>query len=81
MPKNPTANTVQVMIEFPTDFAEVVKAFAKNRGETRKAVVIAALRRHMANPPPIPVPAPLPDLPPLPPVAVAPAVKPAKKKK
>jgi hypothetical protein len=41
-----------------------LRAFVGKRGETFRAVVEAALRRHMANPPPIL------ELPPLPPLTV-----------
>jgi len=65
------------LIEFPPPLAAEVEAFAKGRGETFKSVVLAALRRHLDNPPP------LPTMPPLPPVVVdkpAPAKKSAKSK-
>jgi hypothetical protein len=45
-----------------------LRAFVEKRGEKVRAVVEAALRRHMANPPPPPKPA---ELPPLPPVTVS----------
>lgn len=48
------------------------RTFAERRGEKIRAVVEAALRRHMANPP-------SQELPPLPPVAAPPEPAPAKK--
>lgn len=65
MPARPSKNVTQKMIEFPTELASEVEAFAKSRGQTFKAVVVAALRRHLDNPPPPPTPDP-----PLPPVTV-----------
>ena len=46
-----------------------LREFVEKRGEKIRAVVEAALRRHMANPPPIP------ELPPLPPVTAPKAAK------
>jgi hypothetical protein len=43
---------------------EQLRAFVEKRSETIREVVEAALRRHMANPPPVL------ELPPLPPVTV-----------
>jgi hypothetical protein len=67
MPTRPSKNVVGKYLEFPTEIAEEVDGFAKSRGQTFRAVVIEALRRHMDNPPPPPKP---PELPPLPPVTV-----------
>ena len=63
MPKRPSKDVVQKMIEFPTDQAAVVEAFAAARGETFRAVVLHALRRHLKYPPPPPDPAPAEPLP------------------
>jgi hypothetical protein len=71
MPIRPSKNIVPKYIEFPSELASETEAFAKDRGETFREVVIQALRRHMANPPPPPVPLPPPPLVPLPPVPVA----------
>jgi hypothetical protein len=62
MPTRPSKNVVGKYLEFPPGLAGAVERFAKARGQSFKAVVVEALRRHMANPPP------LPELPPLPPV-------------
>jgi len=59
------------------ELLEDLKRFAKARNEAVYEVIEQAVRRHMANPPPIPV------IPPLPPVVAekpAPAKKPAKSK-
>jgi hypothetical protein len=72
MPKVPTKNTTPFSTELPTDLVEALRAFASQRGEKVKDVVIMALRRHMATPPPPPV---VPELPPLPPVTVPGAKK------
>jgi hypothetical protein len=67
MPKKPTKGTKQVLLELPEQFVAEVKAFADSRDETFKAVVIHALRRHMAYPPEkTPPPAPPPPVPPPP---------------
>jgi hypothetical protein len=77
MPANPTKNAKQFSTELPVDVLEALKRFATDRGEKVRDVVIAALRRHMANPPPPPVPPPLPPLPPV--TAPQPARKRTKK--
>jgi hypothetical protein len=68
MPKRPVEGTAQVNAELPVELLDELKRFAASRGETVRAVILMALRRHMANPPPPPVPTPLPPLIPLPPV-------------
>lgn len=73
MPKRPVHGTGQINAEVPVELLDEVKRFASSRGEKVREVLIAALRRHMANPPPPPV---VPELPPLPPVT-----SPAPKKK
>ena len=87
MPKRPVTGTGQINAELPTELLNQVKTFAKGRGESLREVLMAALIRHMANPPPLvppppPVPPPLPVYPPLPPVTApgAEQKKPAPKK-
>ncbi len=48
------------VIEMPTTDYERLKAFAAKRGSTMKAEILAAVRRHMASPPPLPDAVPLP---------------------
>ncbi len=74
MPKNPTKGAKLVSYELPTELVEHLRAFAEGRGERAKDVVVQALRRHMANPPPPPQ---VPADPPLPP---APAPAPPQKR-
>ncbi|HEV3436898.1 MAG TPA: hypothetical protein VG122_06045 [Gemmata sp.] len=71
-----------VYIEFELDFLLTAQEFAKSRSESFKEVVVQALTRHMANPPPPPVPLPPPPITPLPPVTASEPVtgKPAAKK-
>lgn len=77
MPANPTKNSRTFTAELPVDLLEAFSQFAESRGETKREVLIAALRRHMAHPPPPPV---VPELPPLPPVTTpGPAKKRGKK--
>lgn len=64
MPSRPSKNVVGKYLELSPELASAVEKFAKLHGQTFKSVVVDALRRHMANPPPIP------ELPPLPPVTV-----------
>jgi hypothetical protein len=63
MPKRPSTNVVQKMIEFPPEQAEAVQKFADSRGESFRAVVLHALRRHLKYPPPPPDPEPTEPLP------------------
>lgn len=56
--------TEQLGVGIDKELAAAFRAFVKRRGETIREVVEMALRRHMANPPPVPV------VPPLPPVVV-----------
>ncbi len=60
MPLRPKPGTKQTNIELPIELLEQAKKFAKERGEVFVNVVCAALRRHMANPPPLPHEIPLP---------------------
>jgi hypothetical protein len=87
MPSRPSKGVVGKYIELAVSIVEEAEAFAKQRGESFKAVVEMALRRHMANPPPLPEPLPPPPLPPLtplPPVSPqgvdSPATKPVAKR-
>lgn len=77
MPIRPTKGTKQTNLELPIDVIEEARAFAKQRRETLSDVVVAALRRHMANPPPLPSDVPLP---PVPSVGESEPKKPAAKK-
>jgi hypothetical protein len=61
-------------LEIEEGLMDVFREFVRGRNETLRQAVEMAIRRHMANPPP------LPELPPLPPVTV-PAEKPARGKK
>ena len=72
MPKRPSKTVVQKMIEFPTEQAAAVEAFAAARGETFRAVVLHALRRHLKYPPPAPDPEPAEPLPDSPEAAATP---------
>ncbi len=58
MPTRGMKNVTQKMIEFPPDQAAAVEEFARARGESFKAVVLHALRRHLKYPPPPPDPEP-----------------------
>jgi hypothetical protein len=74
MPVRPSKNVTGKYIELPSELAAEVDKFAEKRGESFKAVVVDALRRHMAYPPPPPVPVappPLPPITPLPPVTAS----------
>jgi hypothetical protein len=71
MPTRPSKNVVQKMIEFPPEQAAEVQKFADARGESFRAVVLHALRRHLKYPPPPPDPEPTEPLPDSP--AAAPA--------
>jgi hypothetical protein len=59
-----TPGTGQLNLEIELTLLEQLREFVRTRGETQRQAVEAALWRHMANPPPIPV------LPPLPPITV-----------
>ena len=71
MPIRPSKDVIAKYIELSAQLVAETESFAKSRGESFKAVVEMALRRHMANPPPPPVPQPLPPLVPLPPVGAS----------
>lgn len=79
MPIRGSKNVVQKMIEFPPEQAAEVEKFAAARGETFKAVVLHALRRHLKYPPPPPDPEPAEPLPDSP-AAGSKAMEKAKKK-
>jgi hypothetical protein len=81
MPTRPSKDPrVQKIVELAPAFAEEVMRFAASRGETFRAVVTEALRRHMAYPPPAPEPAPLPPPAPLPDAGKPRAAKKSRKK-
>jgi len=64
--------TEQLGVGINSEIIKELKAFAESRGETIRAIVEMALRRHMANPPPLPEPPPPPALPPLTPLPPVP---------
>ena len=66
-----TKGTKQLFVEVTDTLLDEFKAFCDSRNETMRASIEMAMRRHMANPPPPPVPQPLPPLVPLPPVGVS----------
>jgi hypothetical protein len=55
MPTRPSSNVVGKFIEFPPELVAELQAFAAARGQTFRAVVIDACRRHLRYPPPVPV--------------------------
>lgn len=63
MPVRPSKDVKAKYLELPSDLDSAVTDFATGRGLTYRAVVVDALRRHLAYPPPIPdtSPAPIPD--------------------
>lgn len=73
MPIRPSANVVGKYVELPLDLVADAERFAVDRGLKFREVVIEALRRHLAFPPPPPTLAPLPTN--------EPAPTPAKKRK
>lgn len=66
--------TEQLGVGIDSAIMAELRKFVDHRGETIRAVVEMALRRHMANPPPLPEMVPLPPM-------VAEAPKPKKGKK
>lgn len=64
MPKRPSRNVVGKYLEFDPDVAARVEEFARARNQSFRSVVMEALARHMANPPPLPAEVPLPPVPP-----------------
>jgi hypothetical protein len=60
MPIRPSKNVVAKYLELPPGLAREVEKFAKSRGQSFKGVVVEALRRHLAYPPPVAELAPLP---------------------
>jgi hypothetical protein len=81
VPIRGSKNVVQKMIEFPPEQAEEVERFAAGRGESFKAVVLHALRRHLKYPPPPPAPEPVEPLPDSPAVGKQPAAGESKPRK
>lgn len=65
MGRKSTKGTKQVGLELAEELVDQLREFARDRGETVRQVVEAALRRHFAYPPP-------PPPPPTPPPAPAP---------
>ena len=62
MARKSTKGTTQLGVEVDNDLIAYVRDFAKSRKETMREVVEIALRRHIANPPPIIEPPPLPPM-------------------
>lgn len=54
MPSTPRPNVVGKFLEFPRELAAELEAFAAARGQTFRAVVMDACRRHLRHPPPPP---------------------------
>lgn len=79
MPTRGSKNVRARYLELPADLDAAVDAFAKSRGQTFKAVIVEACQRHLAYPPPPPVPLPPPAVVPLPDAASP--VKPKRGKK
>lgn len=64
MGRNRPKGTTQLNLDLDTDLVGTVREFADSRGETLRAVVEKAIRRHLAYPPPTPAempPEPFPD--------------------
>ncbi len=63
MPIRPSKDVKAKYLELPIDLDSAVNDFAADRGQTYRSVVVDALRRHLAYPPPLPdtAPAPIPD--------------------
>ena len=59
--------TKQLGLALDAELLDAFKVFCETRKETMRAAIEMALRRHMANPPPPPIPVALPPLVPLPP--------------
>ncbi len=81
MPTTPRPGKKGLYIELPTDLDEQLRAYCEERGGKIAEEVRLAIRRHLANPPPL---AELPPLPPVTapaPVASVPAPTDAKKVK
>lgn len=68
----PGKGKVGFFFECAPELAAAFRAYARGRGEKVAEAAARALRREMANPPPLPTPPPDPPLPPLPPVEVKP---------
>lgn len=49
-----------ILFEVPNAEYDAFVAFCEARGSTKKAEMLAAMRRHMASPPPLPEAVPLP---------------------
>jgi hypothetical protein len=67
MPSVPRPGLKGVYVELPPALVDDVKAFGSGRGQKFRDVVEAALRRHLAYPPPVEAPLPPPPPPPVPP--------------
>lgn len=61
MPTRPSKNVAAKYLEFPPDLVAELEAFAADRRQSFKAVVVDACRRHLKHPPPPPVPQPDPS--------------------
>ena len=73
MTRKSTKGTKQIGAEVSEDLIAEFKDFCTKRGETLRHHLEMAMRRHLDNPPPLPV------APPLPPVPVPAPKKPRKK--
>lgn len=77
MARKVAKGTSQLATQLDSELLAAVRGFAQSRNETLREVLELALRRHLANPPPVILPPPIPPLPPLaPPVPPAPGVLP-----
>jgi hypothetical protein len=74
MPRQSTEGTKQLGVEVDEGLMAELREFARKRRSTVRAVVEMALRRHLANPPPVP------EVPPLPPVT-SPVTSPGQRKR
>lgn len=63
MPLRGSKNVRPRYVELPTELDAELEAFAAARGQTFKAVIVEACRRHLAYPPPPPAAQPLAPLP------------------
>lgn len=62
MPTRGSKDVKPKYIEFPAELYDQIQAFADERGQSFKAVVVDAARRHLAHPPkPVEI-EPLPDV-------------------
>lgn len=65
MGRKNTKGTKQVSAEIAEPLVDQWKAFLETRPESARWHYEMALRRHMGNPPPLPIPPPEPPLPPV----------------